>query len=131
MPRTVGLHKIKIHELHKLVHQGQDNGIPVKQTLEKYKVSNRAYYTRCKKNNLPTWNSQNKDIILTKKTYKNKPNTNLSGGSLQIVPKEGNLALPKKSIDKINEGIASNQKRIKAAEKKSRELDIRKNNGRS
>ena len=129
MSKTVTLNKMKIHELHKLVHQGQDNNIPVIKTLEKYGVSNRAYYTRCKNNNLPTWRDKNKEIVTT--NNKNKPNKNLFGGSLQIVPKGGNLALPKKSIDKINEGIASNQRRIKAAEKKSRELDIRKSNGRS
>ena len=134
MPRAMGMHKMKIQELHKTVHQGQDNGIPVRKTLKKYKVSDRAYYTRCKQNNLPSWSSKNKDVILTKRTHKNNLNTNLSGGSVEsplpFVPKGGNLSLPKNNLDKINEGIASNQNRIKAAQKKSIQLDIRLKNDR-
>ena len=123
MPRGPNVYKMKIQELHKLVHQGQDNGIPVKKTLKKYKVTDRAYYTRCKQNNLPSWSSKNKDTILTKKTPKN--NTNLAGGHLES--QEDNLFDPKKNGVKFKEQLAEIKSRTLDNKKKSRELDIKLN----
>ena len=113
MPQIKERHKMDIRNLHALVHQGQVKGIPVKTTLAKYKVSDRAYYTHCKRNNLPPWTSKNGTTIMVRKRPK-QTNQDLVGGSLR----GGNLSKPKKSLATIDEEMAINQKQLKALEKK-------------
>ena len=71
-----------IRDLHAIVHQGQDRGVTVKETLGKYKTSKRDYYTGCKNNNLPPWRSKNQSSVLVKKGVR-QPKGGLSGGSLE------------------------------------------------
>ena len=120
MPSIKQRNKMDIRELHALVHQGQDKGVPVKVTLAKYKVTDRSYYTRCKQNNLPSWRMRNKSTIMTGKRGR-QPKGNLTGGSLQ----GGDLSKPKKSLEAIKEEIAVHKSNIKARQKKNKELDIK------
>ena len=122
MPTIKERHKMDIQDLHAVVHQGQDRGIPVKTTLAKYKVTDRSYYSRCKQSNLPCWRSKNGATILTGKRVR-QSERGLTGGSLQ----GGNMSKPKKSFVSFDDEIAKNENRIKAGQKKSRELDIKLN----
>ena len=101
--------KIQIQELHKIVHQAQDRGIPALSILKQYGVSNRAYYTQCKKHNLPTWKEKNQNAILIKKGM-NPSRKGMSGGS---------LSLPNIDEDDYQEAIAKDIDVIKAKKKKS------------
>ena len=80
--RTATKEKMDIRDLHTIVHQGQDRGVTVKETLKKYKVSKRGYYTACKNNNLPPWRARNSNSVLVKKGVR-QPKMGLSGGSLE------------------------------------------------
>ena len=105
-----------IHDLHALVHQGQNKGVTVINTLKKYGVSKRAYYVGCKKNNLPSWTSKNQRTVLIKKGVK-LPTNNLYGGS---------LITPENDKDNARVRFAKDMESIKAKKKKSRELDIKR-----
>ena len=74
--------KMAIQDLHAIVHRGQDRGISALSTLAKYGITNRAYYTQCKRNGLPSWRELNKENILVKKGVKLQKR-GLCGGSLQ------------------------------------------------
>ena len=103
-----------IRDLHAIVHNAQNKGVTVKETLGKYKVSKRAYYTACKNNNLPPWRANNKTSVLVQ----NKgalPKRGLVGGS---------LAAPKKSATDHRVAFAKDLESIEAKKKKSREINI-------
>ena len=78
-----GKHKIPIHKIHKIVHEGPDRGISAISTLARYGVSSRAYYTQCKINGLPNWSELNKKNILVRKRIRPQKRE-LSGGSLEV-----------------------------------------------
>ena len=106
--------KMSIRELYKIVHRGQDKGISALSTLARYGVSNRAYYTQCKRNGLPNWRSLNEKNVLVRKRAKPQKRE-LSGGSLEA---------PKNNAGDIRKRVAFDVQSIELKKRKSRELNI-------
>ena len=70
MPKDTKPHpqiKTDIHKIYKAVHDSKDNGVDIKTTLNKYGITQRMFYHKCKIAGLKPWRVKNKNTLYSTK----------------------------------------------------------------
>ena len=62
--------KAPIQEICQVVHDSKNRGIDIKTTLQKYGITKRIFYYKCKMAGIDTWTTKNRDMIIVKKPIK-------------------------------------------------------------
>ena len=59
-----------IQDIYQIAHDSKSKGIDINITLQKYGISKRVFYYKCKRAGLDTWRLKNRDIVIVEKPIK-------------------------------------------------------------